>query len=384
MTTGKTTREILADLVSFDTTSRNSNLALLEYVGVWLGQHGHTFKLIHDETGTKANLFATIGPEIDGGIVLSGHTDVVPVDDQDWTSDPFTLTEKGTRLFGRGTCDMKGFIAIVLAHIPIWSQLTLKTPLHLAFSYDEEVGCLGVGSMIEHIKAHIPKPRAVIVGEPTDMKVINAHKSIRSFTTTVTGLEAHSSQQQIGVSAIIYASRLISFLDQLHIEMKEAGDPSGRFTPPWSTIQIGTVAGGTAVNIIPHHCRLQWEYRSLPTQDNDVIIDKFNAFAEELKAEMKSVSPLCDIVTTPRSNAPGLAVEEGCPAEELVLALARQNHTEAVSYATEAGLFQQAEIPTVVCGPGNIEQAHKPDEFIEISQIEACEAFMKRLTDHVS
>ncbi|TNE36912.1 MAG: acetylornithine deacetylase [Alphaproteobacteria bacterium] len=374
-------RDMIERLISFDTTSRLSNLALVEFVEDYLRGYGIAPKRIYNDDKTKANLLATIGPDVEGGVVLSGHTDVVPVDDQDWTSDPFIVDEREDKLFGRGTADMKSFVAIALAHVPDMVAADLKRPIHLAFSYDEEVGCIGVGSMIAHMSAHLPRPRAVIVGEPTSMRVINAHKGIRSFMTEVTGLEAHSSQQQLGVNAIVIATKLITFLSDIFEEMKERGDPSGRFEPPHTTVQIGTIHGGTAINIIPHHCSFGWEYRSLPSQDADEIYHRFLDYAGELEAHMQKMSPQCRIVTRQRALAPGLKVDEGSEAETLALALAEQNETHAVSYGTEAGLFQQAEMPTVICGPGDIAQAHRPDEFIELSQVAACERFVQRLIE---
>lgn len=374
-----TTRDLINKLISFDTTSRLSNLELIDDVEGYLANLGVPSKRIYNDDKSKANLFASIGPPVEGGVVLSGHTDVVPVDGQDWSSDPFEIKESQGKLFGRGTADMKSFLAVALAQVPAMLQANLKRPIHLALSYDEEVGCIGVGSMIEHLVQHVPRPQAVIVGEPTMMRVINAHKGIRSFKTTVTGLEAHSSQQQLGVNAVVVATKLISFLGQLADEMKQRGDPSGRFEPAYTTIQIGTISGGTAINIIPKSCSFGWEYRWLPDHEADEIIDRLNAYALDLVLDMKKVSPDCDIQTKHRAFAPGLRLVEGSAAEVLALALAEQNQTYAVSYGTEAGLFQATEIPTVICGPGDIADAHKPDEFIELSQIAACEKFVHNL-----
>ncbi|MDE1172070.1 MAG: acetylornithine deacetylase [Parvibaculaceae bacterium] len=374
-------RELIDRLVSFDTVSRNSNLALIDFIEDYLAGHGVASRRVSNEDGTKANLFATIGPAgRAGGIVLSGHTDVVPVDGQDWASDPFEVSERDGRLYGRGTSDMKSFIALGLAALPDFLARELQVPIHFALSYDEEVGCLGVRPMIDEIIRGLPRPQAVIVGEPTMMKVINAHKSIHSFHTTVTGLEAHSSATDEGVNAIAYASELIGFLNQLADEMRARGDKSGRFQPPFTTLSIGVILGGTAVNIIPRKCTFSWEYRCVPDQDPDEILTRFTDYARtRILPRMKAVSPDAHIETILRAASPGLRAEDGSSAETLVLKLARQNATEAVSYATEAGLFQIADIPTVVCGPGDIAQAHKPDEFIELSQIAACEAFMQRL-----
>lgn len=381
-----TPREMIEKLISFDTTSYLSNLALVEFVENYLASHGVTSRRVMNEDGTKANLFATLGDETQpGGIVLSGHTDVVPVEGQDWSSDPFRVREADGKLFGRGTSDMKSFIAIALAFVPAFLKGGPKIPVHFALSYDEEVGCLGVRPMIDSIIRTLPRPQIVIVGEPSSMKVVNAHKGIQSYQTTVTGLEFHSSQTHLGVSAIQYAAELISFLMRLAEEMRERGDPSGRFSPPFTTINVGTIRGGTALNIIPRKCSFLWEYRSLPDADPSEIITRFNEFAESnVLPQMRAIFPEARIETVTRAQSPGLAPRDGEPGETLVMKLARCNAAEAVSYNTEAGLFQLADIPTVVCGPGDIAQAHKPDEFISLSQVKECEAFMQRLADHVS
>jgi acetylornithine deacetylase len=379
-----TTREMLERLVAFDTTSRNSNLELIAFVETYLSSHGVACRLIANEDDTKANLFATLGPaDRAGGIVLSGHTDVVPIDGQDWTSDPFSIVEREGKLFGRGTSDMKSFIASALAHVPDFLATGPEIPIHLAFSYDEEVGCLGVRPMIDSVIRTLPKPQVVIVGEPSSMKVVNAHKGIQSYTTKVTGLEFHSSQTHQGVSAIQYAAELITFLMKLAEEMRARGDATGRFRPPFTTISVGLIKGGSAVNIIPGHCSFSWECRPLPDLDPEEIITRFDAFArDEVLPRMRAIHPGAQIETRARARSPGLAPEDGSPAETLVMKLAQCNETEAVSYNTEAGLFQLADIPTVVCGPGSIDQAHKPDEFIEVSQIAECDRFMKRLAEH--
>ncbi|MDR3498839.1 MAG: acetylornithine deacetylase [Parvibaculum sp.] len=380
-----TTREMIEKLISFDTTSRNSNLELIAFVEDYLSGHGIASRLIANEDDTKANLFATVGPaDKAGGIVLSGHTDVVPVDGQDWSSDPFKVVERDGKLFGRGTSDMKSFVGAALAAVPDFLARGPEVPIHFALSYDEEVGCLGVRPMIDAVLRTMPKPQVVIVGEPSDMKVVNAHKGIQSYNTTVTGLEFHSSQTHQGVSAIQHASELISHLMELAEEMRKRGDASGRFQPPYTTINVGIIKGGTALNIIPKSCSFLWEYRPLPDADPEEIITRFNAFAaEKVLRRMRAVHAGANIETVVRAQSPGLAATEGDPGETLVMKLARCNSAEAVSYNTEAGLFQLADIPTVVCGPGSIDQAHKPDEFIELSQIAECERFMQRLAEHV-
>jgi acetylornithine deacetylase len=311
--------------------------------------------------------------------VLSGHTDVVPVDGQPWTTDPFALTERGGRLFGRGACDMKGFIAVCLAMVPDFLKADLKSPIHLALSCDEEVGCKGVRPLVAHMRDHLPKPRAVIVGEPTSMKVVNAHKSAVTFSTEVTGLEAHSSLTHHGVNAIMVAGEMLSEINRIRADLIAEGDPTHRFDPPYSTVHVGLIEGGTAKNIIPRKCSFQWETRLLPTADPTRVPLRIEAFTKTLEPAMKKVSPGTGIVTDAVNTVPGLAPEQDSPAEHLALHLANANSTHAVSYCTEAGLFQQIGIPAVICGPGSIEQAHKPDEYIDVSELRKCEGFMQRL-----
>jgi acetylornithine deacetylase len=376
-----TSLEMLAKLVSFDTTSRNSNLELIHFVQDYLSDHGVASELVHDATGKKANLWATIGPAGDGGVVLSGHTDVVPVDGQAWTSDPWTLTAKGDgRLYGRGTCDMKAFSAIALAMLPEFLAAGLKVPVHLALSYDEEVGCIGVHGLIDLIKRVGVKPRMAVIGEPTMMRVVDAHKAIRSYWVTVTGHEQHSSNVHSGVSAVMVAAELIGRIAAIAADLRDEGDATGRFTPPYSTCIANVIEGGTAQNILARHCRFSYEIRSLPGIDGDAIARRFSEFAlNEVRPRIKAISASADIQIVRRAMSPPLFAEPGSEAESVVMALAERNASEAVSYATEAGIFQEAGIPAIVCGPGDIAQAHQPDEFIDEAQIPACEAFMRRL-----
>jgi acetylornithine deacetylase len=383
--TGRTysTEEMLARLISFDTTSRDGNIPLIEFVEDYLDGWGIPHFRVDYEANRKTNLFATIGPDIAGGIVLSGHTDVVPVDGQPWTSDPFALTHRGERLFGRGTCDMKGFLAVCLAEVPNFLKAGVKSPIHLALSCDEEVGCKGVRPLIAHMRDNLPKPRAVIVGEPTSMKVVNAHKSAVTFATEVTGHEAHSSLTHHGVNAILVAGELLSEISRIRDELMAKGDPTQRFDPPYSTVHVGVIEGGTAKNIIPRRCAFQWETRLLPTADPDHVPHRFDTFARSLEPAMKAIAPEAGISTETVNHVPGLAPERESPAEHLALHLANANSTHAVSYCTEAGLFQQIGIPAVICGPGSIEQAHKPDEYIDISELRKCEAFMSKLSQQL-
>lgn len=375
-----TTEDILARLIAFDTTSRDGNIPLIEYVEAHLDQWHIPHFRVDYEAGKKTNLFATIGPAIAGGIVLSGHTDVVPVDGQPWTSDPFTLTDKDDgKLYGRGTCDMKGFIAACLAKVPDFVAAKLTTPIHLAFSCDEEVGCKGVRPLVAHIRDHLPKPKAVIVGEPTSMKVVNGHKSAISFNTEVRGHEAHSSLTHHGVNAVMIAGEVLSEINRLRREIEARGDRSHRFDPPYSTLHVGTIQGGTAKNIIPRSCSFAWETRLLPDADPQEVPHRIAAFTRTLEPAMQAVAKDTGIETINVNSVPSLAPEENSPAELLALHLTKSNDTFAVSYCTEAGLFQQIGIPAVVCGPGSIEQAHKPDEWIEVSELRKCEAFLDGL-----
>ncbi len=378
-------QEMLSRLVSFDTTSRGSNLELISFVEDYARSYGLAPRRIPNPEGNKSNLLISVGPQEPGGIILSGHTDVVPVDGQDWHTDPFAMIEREGKYFGRGTSDMKAFSAVILSLLPELTRHPLKTPVHIALSYDEEVGCLGVRPMIADIVKSVPMPRLAIIGEPTDMKVVNAHKGIRSFRTTVTGREAHSSQTDKGVNAVMVAAELIMHLAKLAEDMRRRGDPSGRFDPPYTTVQSSTIEGGSALNILARHCLFQWEFRYLPGTSQDEILDAFNAYANnEVLPRLKAIAPEADIVTKPRAHVPALVATEGCPAEALAKQLTGRNHAEAVAYGTEAGLFQEAGIPSVVCGPGNIQQAHKPNEFIEISQVAACEQFIRKLIDHAA
>jgi len=386
MTRTYTPREMVDTLIGFDTTSRDSNLHLIEFVAGYLKSHGLSSTLIYDEDKRKANLVATVGPERDGGIVLSGHTDVVPVDGQPWVTDPFVTVEKDGRLFGRGTSDMKSFIAVALAMLPEFQRAGLKSPIHFAFSYDEEVGCFGVHGIVRHIREHGPKPRAIIVGEPTEMQVVDAHKSAVAVRTTVTGLEAHSSATPSGVNAIAYAAQLIGEIERIAEDFTRTDNPHAhRFEPPYDTVSVGTIEGGTASNIIPRRCCFVWGHRALPGNDELAAWRRLDAFAREvLLPKMRKVHPEASIENEVLAICAALSPEPGSEAERLAMVLAGTNRTEAVSYGTEGGIFQQAGIPTVVCGPGNIREAHKPNEFIELSQIDACVGFMRRLSEKMS
>ena len=373
-------------LVGFDTTSTNSNRELIDFVVDYLSGHGVGAHVIESEDGTKANLFASIGPEGPGGVALSGHTDVVPVAGQPWDTDPFEVAHADDRLYGRGTCDMKGFLGICLALVPDMAAARLARPIHLALSYDEEIGCLGAPRMIAEIGESLPRPDMVIIGEPTEMVVANAHKGTFGFHSAVVGHEAHSSATHRGVNAIIHAARMIEFLNRLAGELRDRAPEAGAgFEPPHTTISVGTIEGGTAVNIIPRDCSFRWEARLLPGEDLDEITGRLAAFVEaDLLPEMHLVDPESGIEMEPLFAVPGLRPEPDSPAEALALRLAGSNRAGVVAFGTEGGLFQEAGIPTVICGPGSITQAHQPNEFIDLSQMAAGEVFVRGVIDWAS
>jgi len=373
---------ILERLVGFPTVSRDPNLPLIDWIRNYLADHGVESQLVPDDTGRKANLFASIGPAVEGGLVLSGHSDVVPIDGQDWSSDPFTLTTKGTRLFGRGACDMKGFIATCLSRVPLLSASKLKRPVHLMFSYDEEIGCLGAPRMIAAAGERLPKPGAVIVGEPTSMRVANEHKGICTAITKVTGVEAHSSLTHKGVSAVSLAAELIAHLDgearKLASTDSAPSPRAARFTPPHTTLSVNTIHGGTAINILAAACEFGWDLRSLPGESPGRIIEGLERFAAARVAALAAEGKHCTIQSRLLADVPPLEADGGA-AEQLARELSPvPGEPTTVPFATEGGQFQRAGWSTVVCGPGSIEQAHKPDEYIERSELQACETFLDR------
>jgi acetylornithine deacetylase len=376
-------QELLKTLVGFDTTSAKSNLALIAFVEDYLKGHGASTR-VPSPDGTKADLFATIGASTTGGIGLSGHSDCVPVEGQRWTTDPFTLSERDGKLYARGSCDMKGFLACVLASVPLFKSRELKEPIHIIISYDEEVGCTGVRPLIARLGSDLPRPRAVIVGEPTSMRVIDAHKRIDSYRTRVTGREAHSSMPEIGVNAIAAASALIGELQRLGADIAaRQNDP--RFEPPFSTVSVGTIKGGTAPNIVPKHCEFQWQVRSLPSAAPAEVPRDLSAFAKNaLLPRMRQVTQEAAIDTETQGSVPAFLARPQSEAVALALELTGAQTTHAVSYTTEAGLFEQAGCPSVICGPGNIAQAHAADEYVSIAQLEACMAFLEGLADQLS
>ncbi len=377
-------RAILKDLIAFPTISSESNLELIAYVNARLDEIGAMTHLTISKAGDKANLFATIGPDVDGGVVLSGHTDVVPVEGQDWSSDPFTLREAEGLIYGRGACDMKGFIACALAFAPVYARAyergELARPLHLAFTYDEETGCLGAPVMLQALAASGRRPGACIIGEPTSMKVIEGHKGCFDYTTEFDGLEGHSSAPAAGVNAVEYAARYIGELMATGGDLKARAPEASPFTPPWTTVSVGRIAGGVAHNVIPNSCVVDWEFRPVNAADADYVRARVRRYAEEkLLPAMRAVHPEAAIRTLVVGEVEGLEPMAESEAVALATALTGDNATGVVSFGTEAGLFQKIGIPTVVCGPGDIAQAHKPDEFVAVAQLEECLGMIERL-----
>ena len=373
-------RDLLAQLVRFDTTSRESNLALIDFVRTWLQGYGVTCELVFNDDKSKANLLATIGPADVPGIVLSGHTDVVPVDGQRWSVAPFDLTEKDGRLYGRGTADMKGYIACVLALVPALVEAPLRMPVHIALSYDEEVGCLGVRTLIERFHAQPVKPLLCVIGEPTELKPVLGHKGKLAMRCDVHGAACHSAYAPSGVNAIEYAARLISELVQLGEGLKSPAHLDPRFDPPFSTVQTGVINGGKALNIVPQHCSFDFEVRAIPAQDPWQVADALRHYAEQsLLPAMQAVSAQSAISISELSSYPGLATSPESQAAEWVAQFCGSREYGTVAFGTEGGLFDQVGIPTVVCGPGSMAQGHKPDEFISVEQLDACDLMLERV-----
>ena len=375
--------EMLRRLVAFDTTSRNSNMALIEYVQAYLASHGVASTLVPNEDKSKANLFATVGPNVPGGVVLSGHTDVVPVDGQPWVTDPWTLTLKDGKYYGRGTCDMKAFYAIALAMLPEFQKAKLKRPIHFALSYDEEIGCFGAHSLAAAMATEVPKPRAVIIGEPTMMTVVHAHKGSQSYVTKFTGFEAHSSMTHLGVSAIHFAGEFVHYLNTVQEELEAAAPKNSEFMPAAATFNVGTIVGGTAGNILARECEVLWGYRELPTRPIEELGERAKVWLkDELLPKMKAKHPAAAIATELRSSTPAFSPEGNDDAKALAANWSGSNTVGSVVYATEAGIFRKTlGVPTVLCGPGDIAQAHQPNEFLVASQIDACEGFMRRMVE---
>ncbi|TCM76976.1 acetylornithine deacetylase [Rhodovulum steppense] len=375
------TRAILADLVAFPTVSSDSNLAMIVHIAAMLGDLGAHVDLFHDETGQKANLFATLGPRAaGGGIVLSGHTDVVPVTDQDWSTDPFRLHEADGRLYGRGTCDMKGFIAATLAMAPVWAALDLKRPLHFAFTHDEEVGCLGGQALVAELAARGLRPEVAIIGEPTEMRIVEAHKGCCEYSVEFHGLEGHGSNPDAGVNAAEAAVRYVARLMDLAQALKARAPHNSPFTPPWTTINLGRIAGGHAHNVIPGRAEVDWEMRPVQAADMAFVKDQMARHVDEvLLPGMRAVDPAAAILTRVVGEVAGLEPMEDSAARRLLMDLTGEARAETVPFSTEAGLFQSIGCAAAVCGPGSIAQAHKPDEYITLDQLAQCLSMLDNL-----
>ena len=375
-----TSEEILARLVAFDTTSTRSNLELIDFVRNLLEDHGVDSQLVHNDEQSCANLYATIGPDDRGGILLSGHTDVVPTAGQDWHSDPYRVRRGDELLYGRGCCDMKGFIACVLAALPSLTRQRLLTPVHLAFSYDEEIGCVGARRLVAAMAGFEVRPRLGLIGEPTEMRLVLGHKGKAAYRVTVSGLSCHSAYIDSGVNAVEYAAELIAFIRGMNAHAREQLTDAG-YSVPHSTFHVGNVSGGTALNIVPRRCEFEFEIRNLPQQDLDTLVHEIRHYAGDvLLPDMRARHPDCDILFEPVAAYPGLDTD---PASEIV-ARAREINPGAqigdkVSFGTEAGLFSGLGIECLVCGPGSIEQAHKPDEFVSRAQLRDCDSMLENL-----
>ncbi len=378
-----TSAEMIRRLIAFDTTSRESNLALIDFARDYLDRWHVKSELVFDASRRKANLYASIGPTETGGVMLAGHSDVVPVDGQKWDSDPFKLEARDNKLYGRGSADMKSFIAVVLAKLPDFLAQPLTTPLHIALTYDEEIGCLGVRSLIAALAPKDVKPKLCIIGEPTLMQPVIAHKGKRTLRCHVHGHEAHSSLTHHGVNAVEAAAEVVAYVKGMARRKRNEGPFDHGFDPPYTTIHTGTIAGGTAVNIVPRECRFDFEMRYLPEDDPDAIVDELKRYAASLLPEMHAVSTDARIDFDEMNAVPALSAKEDDEVVRLALSLSGANSVGKVSFATEGGLFQHAGIPTVICGPGSIEQAHKPNEFIALEQVSQCEEFLDRLIERI-
>lgn len=383
--TSYTALAMLERLVAFPTESTLSNLDLIAFIESYLASWGIASVRLPNAAGDKAAIFASIGPATGGGVLLSGHTDVVPVAGQNWTSDPYVLRVENGRAYGRGAVDMKGFVATALALVPEFLAAPLRAPIHLLFSYDEEVTCLGVVDAIARMGHDLPRPDVAFVGEPTRLEVVSAHKSVVSLRTLITGRAGHSSRPFSGASAMMAAGELVAALVHIQERLIEEGDPRDRFDPPYSTVHVGKIVGGIARNILAPQCEVHWEFRGLPGRTHEAVVTELDRFAfDVVLRRMKRGAPEAEIETVCDVAVPHLSALPGSPAEVMALRLTGSNRTSTVSYATEAGHFQNAGIPTVVCGPGSIEQAHQADEYISLHDLNAGQLFLRRLIDDLS
>ncbi|TDF84001.1 acetylornithine deacetylase [Pseudomonas sp. H9] len=378
-------RALLAKLIGFATVSRDSNLQLIQFVQDYLHELGVSCTLIYNAERSKANLLASIGPAVEGGVVLSGHTDVVPVDGQAWSVEPFALSEQDGKLYGRGTADMKGYLASVLAAVPVFLASPLRRPVHLAFSYDEEVGCLGVRSLLQALPQHVAKPALCLIGEPTELKPVLGHKGKLAMRCHVKGAPCHSAYAPYGVNAIEQAARLMTRLSEIGQRLAAPEHHDQRFDPAFSTVQVGLIEGGTALNIVPQDCRFDFEVRALPAFEPQAVVDELQTYAEQtLLPAMQAVKADTAIRFEPISAYPGLATAPESAAAQWVAQLCGSDAFSTVAFGTEGGLFAQAGIPAVICGPGSMEQGHKPDEFVSVEQMAACDRLMDRLAAALS
>ena len=379
------TKAILGDLIAFPTVSEDSNLDMIAYLKDRLQAAGAKIEIFHDKTGQKANLFATIGPEVDGGIVLSGHCDVVPVTDQNWSTDPFTMEEQDGALYGRGTCDMKGFLAATLAMAPVFADKVRDRPIHYAFTYDEEIGGFGAQDLVESLGVRGIKPGVAIVGEPTLMRIIEGHKGCYEYTTRFTGLAGHASSPDKGVNAVDYAVRFASKLLELKEVLCARAPKDSDFEPPWTTLNAGSLKGGVAHNVIPAYAELQWDMRPVQKSDADLVKQELKDLCENnLLPEMRKVFPEADIVTEIISEVDGFEPADPNEAKDILMALTGANGADLVPFGTEAGIFQDYGMAVAICGPGSIDQAHKADEFVTLDQLQQCLHMLERLGDRLS
>lgn len=375
-----TSRNLLEHLVAFDTTSRESNLALIDFCWRYLSGLGVTCELMHNAERSKANLYARLGPAGSGGVMLSGHSDVVPADGQTWTVPPFALTERDGKLYGRGTADMKGFLACMLAAVPHFLAQPLRQPLHLAISYDEEVGCLGVRSLVKALAQRSDRPAICLIGEPTELRPVLGHKGKLAMRCEVQGAACHSAYAPQGVNAIEYAAKLIQRLTVIGERLAAPERQDARFDPPFSTVQTGVIHGGRALNIVPDACSFDFEVRTLPQEDAQQVANELVTYAQQtLEPQMRAVQPASAIRFSPLSAYPGLDTAAHSAAAQLIARLSGSDSFGTVAFGTEGGLFAAAGIPCVVCGPGSMEQGHKPDEFITLAQLDACDSLLRRL-----
>ncbi|TQS73899.1 acetylornithine deacetylase [Rhodobacteraceae bacterium] len=374
-------KAVLGDLIAFESVSSNSNLDIIDYIARHLKAAGARVDILRDPTGKKANIWASIGPEGDGGLVLSGHSDVVPVTDQDWSHDPFHMHEADGRLYGRGSCDMKGFIACCLTKAEDLARIATTRPIHFAFTHDEEVGCLGARALVETLHERGIRPALCLIGEPTQMQVIEGNKGCCEYTVTFHGQEGHSSAPERGVNAVEYAARYIARLLELREDLKARAPEDGRFDPPWTTLNVGQLHGGVAHNVIANHAVLDWEFRPINAQDMAYVKTQVAEHVARLLPQMQAVMPDASISTQTIGEVAGLEPMPENTARDLMFQLTGQNTATCVPFSTEAGLFQQLGTDVVICGPGSIEQAHKPDEFVSLEQMEQCLEMFDRLIE---